>query len=212
MNAVDPDARRRESRIVRGWSDVALVVLGSVLLVLSSLAVHPHSVAGAERSVFRILNDHTVMFFAVVWPIMQLGNFIAVPIAALVAAATRRWRLAASILVGGVATYMLAKEVKSAVPRGRPARLLPDVHIRGTAAVGRGYISGHAAVVTLLAALAWPYLGRRSRVAVVIIAAAVCLARVYVGAHLPLDIVGGAALGLAVAGLVRLLFGRPASR
>jgi membrane-associated phospholipid phosphatase len=38
----------------------------------------------------------------------------------------------------------------------------------------------------------------------------VCLARLYVGAHLPLDVVGGAALGLAVAGLVRLVLGRPA--
>jgi membrane-associated phospholipid phosphatase len=33
---------------------------------------------------------------------------------------------------------------------------------------------------------------------------------VYVGAHLPLDVVGGVGLGLAVAGVVRLLIGRPA--
>jgi hypothetical protein len=31
----------------------------------------------------------------------------------------------------------------------------------------------------------------------------------YVGAHLPLDMVGGAALGLAVGALVRLLLGVP---
>jgi undecaprenyl-diphosphatase len=37
----------------------------------------------------------------------------------------------------------------------------------------------------------------------------VALARVYVGAHLPLDVLGGVALGLAVAGAVRLIFGRP---
>jgi undecaprenyl-diphosphatase len=46
---------------------------------------------------------------------------------------------------------------------------------------------------------------------VVVVSAAVlvALARVYVGAHLPLDVLGGAALGLAVAGAVRLIFGRP---
>ena len=33
--------------------------------------------------------------------------------------------------------------------------------------------------------------------------------RMYVGAHLPLDMVGGAALGVAVGALVRLLLGVP---
>jgi undecaprenyl-diphosphatase len=42
-----------------------------------------------------------------------------------------------------------------------------------------------------------------------VLVAVVCLARVYVGAHLPLDVVGGIGLGLAVGGAVRLLTGRP---
>ena len=88
--------------------------------------------------------------------------------------------------------------------------LLADVVIRGAEAHGRGFVSGHAATLTALAAVAWPWLGRRGRIAVAVLVVVVCLARVYVGAHLPLDVVGGAALGLAVAGVVRLLFGRPA--
>jgi hypothetical protein len=40
--------------------------------------------------------------------------------------------------------------------------------------------------------------------------AAVFLTRIYVGAHLPLDMVGGAALGIAVGALVRLALGVPA--
>ena len=60
-----------------------------------------------------------------------------------------------------------------------------------------------------LLATAWPWLGRRGRIAATVVAVAVCLARVHVSAHLPLDVVGGAGLGLAVAGVVRLLLGRP---
>jgi membrane-associated phospholipid phosphatase len=203
---VDVAHRRTE----RGRLDFTFVVVGAALLVLSALPVDRHSVSAVERSTFRLLNDHTVLPFLVVWPVMQLGNFVAIPVTAVVAAAVRRWRLAVSILVGGVVAYLSAKQVKKIVPRGRPADLLSDVHIRGAAAQGRGYVSGHAAVVTLIAALAWPYLGKRGRVVAVAIAVLVCLARVYVAAHLPLDVVGGAALGLAVAGLVRLLMGRPA--
>ncbi|MDQ1750657.1 MAG: hypothetical protein QOE71_1713 [Pseudonocardiales bacterium] len=207
MTAVQHKPVRRP--IVRTASDALLIVGGVGLLVLSSLPVDTHSISAAERTVFHLINAHTILPFIVVWTVMQLGNIIVVPVTAVVAIAFRRWRLAAGIMVGGLATYELAKVVKKIVVRGRPAELVDDVRIRGTAALGRGYVSGHAAVVTLLVVLAWPYLGRRTRVAAVALAAFVCLARVYVGAHLPLDIIGGAALGLAVGGAVRLAFGRP---
>ena len=197
--------------VSRTWQDAVLVLIGAAVLALSALPVHEHSVSPAEEHVFRAINDWTVLPFFVVWPIMQLGNFLAVPVAAAVAAGLRRFRLALAMLAAGVAAYFLAKVVKDIVVRGRPASLLDDVRLRGATAFGRGYVSGHAAVVTLLAVLAWPYLGRRWRWVVLGVAVVVCLARVYVGAHLPLDVVGGAALGLAMGGLARLAFGRPTS-
>jgi undecaprenyl-diphosphatase len=202
--------RLRSRPVVRSVQDLILVAVGAILLVLSALPVDAHSISAPERGVFRAINDHTVLPFTVVWVVMQLGNFLAIPVAALVAAVLRRFRLAVAMLVGGLATYYLAKVVKGIVERGRPSSVLADVHIRGAASSGRGYVSGHAAVVTLLVALAWPYLGQRARIVAVAAAVFVCLARLYVGAHLPLDVVGGAALGLAVAGAANLAFGRPA--
>ena len=201
--------RARPAALTRGWSDVALVLGGSALLVLASLPVHADRVSGAEAAVFRVLNGTTVLPFVVVWPVMQLGNVLVVPASAAVAAFLRRWRLAAELLLAGAGTYLLAKVVKGIVPRGRPNGLLSDVVIRGAEAHGRGFISGHAATLTALATVAWPWLGRRGRIAVVVLVVTVCLTRVYVGAHLPLDVVGGVGLGLAVAGAVRLLLGRP---
>lgn len=203
-------ASGRRAPVTRCPRDGVLVVVGLVVLVLSALPVDASSVSELEADIFAVVNGTTVLPFTVVWAGMQLGNVVVIPVAALVAAVLRRFRLAAGMLVGGLAVYVLAKVVKGEVVRGRPAALLDDVVIRGAEPLGRGYPSGHAAVVTLLATLAWPWLGRRGRVVVAVAAAFVCLARVYVGAHLPLDVLGGAALGLAVAGLLRLLLGRPA--
>jgi membrane-associated phospholipid phosphatase len=195
--------------IDRGRSDVVLVVLGCGVLLLAAWPVDAGRVPGAEAAVFRVLNGTTVLPFVVVWPVMQLGNVVVVPVSAFLAAAFRRWRLAAELLVAGTATYFAAKVVKGIWPRGRPDALLADVVIRGEEALGRGFVSGHAATLTALATVAWPWLGPRGRGVVVVLVAVVCLARVYVGAHLPLDVVGGAALGLAIGGLVRLVLGRP---
>jgi membrane-associated phospholipid phosphatase len=200
----------RPAALARGWSDVALVVAGAAILGLAALPVDADRVPDAEAAVFRVLNGTTVLPFVLVWPVMQLGNVFIVPTTAAVAAFFRRWRLAAELLVAGLGTYVAAKVVKGIWPRGRPDGLLSDVVIRGDDALGRGFVSGHAATLTALAVVAWPWLGRRGRIAVAAVVVVVCLTRVYVGAHLPLDVVGGAGLGLAIGGAVRLLLGRPA--
>lgn len=198
------------SDVLRSWADGALLAAGAVLLVLAALPVDRARVGAAETAVFRVVNDETVLPFWVVWPLMQLGNLLVVPAAAVLAAVLRRWRLAAAVLLAGVGTYLSAKVVKDLVVRGRPDGLLADVVVRGAEAHGRGFVSGHAAVAVTLVAVAWPWLGTRGRLVCAALALTVCLARVHVGAHLPLDVVGGAGLGLAIAGGVRLLLGRPA--
>jgi membrane-associated phospholipid phosphatase len=200
----------RPRALVRGWPDAALAAAGSGLLVLASVPVYGGHVGSAEAAVFRVVNA-VPLPIAVVWPVMQLGNFVVVPVAAVVAAAFRRWWLALELLVAGAGVYLLAKVVKGIVVRGRPEALLDDVVVRGAPALGRGFVSGHAAVVTALLVVAWPWLSRPGRVVCGVLAVLVCLARVQVAAHLPLDVVGGAGLGLLVAGAVRLLLGRPAA-
>src|SRR5262249_61132165 len=63
---------------------------------------------------------------------------------------------------------------------------------------GSGPPPAPAGVAAALAAAAFPCLRPPARTAVVAVAPTVGLSRIYVGAHLPLDVAGGAALGLMV--------------
>jgi len=201
--------RQRTREIGRRWSDLGWLVLGAALLLLSALPVHADSISDLEADAFRLVNDLPSLPFAVVWVPMQLGNLLVVPAAVLVALVASRFRLAIGLALAGGGVYALAKVVKHFVLRGRPETVLDEVVVRGAAAHGLGFVSGHIGVVTALALVAAPWLPRWGRWVLAAAVAAVFLSRMYVGAHLPLDMIGGAGLGLAVGGGVRLLLGRP---
>lgn len=68
------------------------------------------------------------------------------------------------------------------------------------------------ALAAALAAVVAPHLPRPAKAVAWAVAAVVAVARVYVGAHLPLDVVGGAGIGLTLGAAVHLLLGPPARR
>ena len=185
--------------------ELALVAGGLLVGLLSGLLVSGTHIPASERSVFRAVNDLPDFLYRPVWVVMQLGNSLAIAGAAAVAIAFRRFRLATGLAVAGVTVYVLAELGKAIADRQRPAELLAHVHLRGAPATGNGYPSGHAAVAFALAVIAWLWFGPRIRWAFFVAAVFVCFGRVYVGAHLPLDVVGGAALGVASGAIVGLV-------
>ena len=135
---------------------------------------------------------------------MQYGTFGTIPALAVLGLVRRRPRLAAAIAAGGTAAWTLAKAVKPLVRRPRPATILEGVRQRGSEKNDLGFPSGHAAVSAALTVVAWPHSGAGWRMASAALAGVVPFARLYVGAHLPLDVLGGSALGAAVASGVDL--------
>ena len=157
---------------------------------------HPH-----EQALFQRVNDLPDWLHKPVWAVMQLGALGAGPAVGAIAWKTGRRQLAVRMVVAATVDWGLAKGVKRVVRRGRPLDLVPRTRIRGKAATGLGYLSGHSAIATSLMVGA-AEMGLPKPVAGTL-AGVVGLARLYVGAHLPLDVVGGFGLGLAVDDAVR---------
>ena len=187
--------------------------LGTAALLATAGAAHGDRIGPLEARIFEAVNDLPDWLYRPAWAVMQLGAFGAIPAAAAAAWRAGDTELAGRLLIGGTATWGLAKLVKQIVRRPRPESLLPGARRRGRDAAGLGYLSGHAGVAAALGAAALQRLGPAGRALVLTAMPAVGLTRVYVGAHLPLDIAGGAALGLAVDAAVRVVMpGREARR
>jgi undecaprenyl-diphosphatase len=173
-------------------------LVGSLLVFGTTTALARRSAPPrAEISCFDAVNTLPEPLHVAVWPVMQLGALAAVPAIAAALELSHHRALARRALASGTATWLLAKGVKRVIRRPRPAVLDPGVRIRGPAASGEGFVSGHAGVAAALAASALPALPGWG-VGLAVLATTVGASRLYVGAHLPLDVVGGAALGLAV--------------
>lgn len=182
------------------------LAIAIVLLLVTAAPIERNSVSNIEKEIFEAINSWPDWLEPLLSTVMQLGNFIAVPIVALAALAwTRRYRIGLDLMLAGTAAWFLARVVKELIVRQRPAELLSEVILRGPPATGLGYVSGHSAVAAALATVAAAYLGARGTIAVIVLAAVVALSRVYVGAHLPLDVIGGAMMGWALGSLIHFL-------
>lgn len=88
--------------------------------------------------------------------------------------------------------------MKDLANQPRPLAVLGDLDTQGypVEPLGNAYPSAHTALFVGAALALWPWMRWPQRIVAVAIAVSVGCNRIYIGAHWPVDVVGGAAIGM----------------
>jgi undecaprenyl-diphosphatase len=191
--------------------DAIAALAGLAILLVCGLVARDGTVGGWELRVFHAINGLPDALTQPMRVVQMLGVLAVGPIVVVVALALRRWRLAIAALLVTIGKLLAERLVWRVVQRSRPGTTIADAIVRGDTPIrGAAFVSGHVVLLTGLAWVATPYLPSRWRVVPWAVVAVVAFSRVYLGAHAPLDVVGGAGLGLLLGGLANLAVGVPA--
>ncbi|HEY7102308.1 MAG TPA: phosphatase PAP2 family protein [Mycobacteriales bacterium] len=198
---------RRDRRGLAGPM-AAVALVGLALTVLSSLAARDGTVSAPERSVFEAINGLPDWLERPMWAFQLLGVLVTPVVIAVVLLVLRRWRPALALLLLVPLKLVAERQVlKQLVERQRPGQTETDPILRDVPPAGLSFPSGHAIVAAATLVILWPYLGRTGRIVATLLAVGVGVARIYLGAHNPLDVVAGAGLGLILGALLTLVVG-----
>jgi membrane-associated phospholipid phosphatase len=212
-----PDQASRQSRFERRWRTDGAAVAVAVTVAGVAALLAAQGVSALEAAAFHAVNGLPDVLFRPMWAVQFLGVLLVPAVVAVVAALFRKWRLAL-VLVLLIPLKLLVEKgvIKNLVYRARPGTSVCDqdttcLELRDVPLVGPSFPSGHVIIAFGIAWLVAPYVGRRGRWALAALCLLVAFARIYLGAHNPLDVVAGAAAGIGIAAVLNLVVGVPAS-
>lgn len=193
-------------------SDLTVAAMAFGTVALGAHEARRGEVRDAEARWFAGLNGVSERWLVPAWTVMQVGSLAGTLAIGAAIGAAGHPRLGRRLATVGALSWVGSKVVKPFAGRGRPASVVEVARVLGREQAGLGYPSGHAAVAVAMATAADAHLPPSWRGPLWSTAAVVAASRVYVGAHMPLDVAGGALLGLATERAVRGFRGPVARR
>ncbi|MFO7583173.1 MAG: phosphatase PAP2 family protein [Anaerolineales bacterium] len=140
------------------------------------------------------------------WLFTQLGNMLTAFTAALLFFLLSHRHLAVDIVLGTFTLWLLVETIKALAERDRPFLTLEETRIVGWREKGASFPSGHTTQIFFMATLLILRFnfGIQTALGLYVLATLVGFTRIYVGAHYPRDVFGGATLGV-IWGILTLL-------
>jgi len=181
-----------------------LLVAGIVVLAGSAVLVSGPATRW-DAQVFRRLSDVPGTLAAVLAPASKLFGPWAIALVVVVGGtyAALRSRSLVPVAVGAAAggvAWATVNVTKVIFDRPRPFEVIPEAILHQHIPLGRSFPSSHTAVALAVAIALVPFLPRWGAAVAIAYAALVGWSRIYVGVHFPLDVLGGAGIGMAVGG------------
>lgn len=186
-------------------NSVSVIIAASIVFVVCLIfARRPPHVGSLEAQIVTAVYNWPTSFKPFFYGVTQLVSVYAVVALVILLWMQRHRVLAYVVATASIFTFAVVEIVKILVQRPRPPQALARIVSRDTMAYGFGFPSGHAALSTLLCVLLWDIVPSKYRWLLVAGVGLICLSRMYLGVHSPLDIIGGICVGLIVGLTIKL--------
>jgi undecaprenyl-diphosphatase len=170
------------------------LALAALLFIIAVLLSREASLPVWETEIFSFFYQLPRDLYPLFYVITQFGSIYILAMLLIFYFAKQHYHIVVRLLMTGTLAYLLAGFAKSIWGRGRPTELLNDI-IALDIIQGPGFPSGHVALAVALALTIGHYLPHKYHWIPFVWIIGVAASRMYLGVHVPLDVVGGLAIG-----------------
>ncbi len=200
-------ARASEEPYQRRPADAVVLVVAIGVVVATAL--HSTEPGSLDRALAQLAGEIPASLDGLLAALLRLGAIWAVGLVVVASFIARRGRLARDLLLAGGAAWLLGRGLAFLVDGASVSSAASSV---ASTQDSPSFPTVPIAVIAAVVAGAAPYLSRAMRAVGMLLVVLALPAAVIGGSAGPDDVVGGLALGLAVAALVHLALGSPGGR